>query len=1111
MTKRHYFLLTCAAVCFAATLFFEWYTSSSANLNRYAASMQQTLQAQEKEIQNLFEDTVFFNPFFDDSIVSNVDIKRLQKLSDASYTVLFFQGDSLLFWSNNRVAPLRNLSQNMRTDTLLSLVNGYYTMIVGSYSASSTIMALIPVRYNYARPNNLFKNEWALDESVPSKVSLSQTKTNYPILSSQNKTVCYLAGDGPLRTQTQQFGLLALYLLLAIFLLLFIDTVAQDFLQKYSPTKGIVFLLVSTIVLRLLSFYLNLSAKFDELPIFHQNNLSETIYSNSLGDILINICLLLWIIIFFYRETPVVSYKSFTLSRRIVLASINYFAVMFGIVMTVSLHEEMIFNSGIRFDLENVIAIDGYSFLALFCIMLVWFAQFLFSYRLLAGTKSMNLTNLQRLVGVFIAFCVLLIPLLALENLHINLMWLFTFTFCFILGFDFFLDTSMQLPLLWAVIWIIFCSFCSSILLNIYKKDLDEKVIKNYIRQLGVQKKAIFGDAAILPTLSEDERLNINILPDYLQDSMKIQVAIFLNGKNINEDKHDASSDDFYLQVNEALKPGEWSEKVESDYIQASYCASKEKTIIAYKIYGGRKKIVYLFSYLFTMLSGMIFAAFIINTFLGGVIRGFVRPTKPSMRFRVQFWVLALIVSSYILVGAVTLYTSYQNADKVYESLLHQKLKAVQSNIEHDINLSKSCNVSTLADIADSVGVIHNIELSLYDTVGNLINLAQKDIIKDCIINTKINPVAQHVILYKEKNSYFQAEKLGKESYQAGYAPIWDPISRKLVAIATISNYHREKIQVSDASDFIGAILSVYVLMLIVAIFLSHITVNVINAPITEIGDKLSSVKLGMPNERLPWDSEDELGDLIKEYNQMITKLEASTIVIKQSERESAWREMAKQVAHEIKNPLTPMKLSIQYLEYQYQNDPENTGGLIKRISKTLLEQIENMAQIANEFANYAKMPKTENKTLVINDLVHDTYSLFMKEERDDIEVKLFLPTERIVVFTDKNQMSRVVLNLIKNATQAIPEDRAGEVRVSLSLKNEKTALISVQDNGEGIHEDFRQKVFMPSFTTKRSGTGLGLAMCKNIVTGAGGEIYFHTTFGEGSEFCIELPVEEVY
>ncbi len=1109
MTKRHYFLLTCAAVCFAATFLFEWYTSSSANLNRYAVSMQQNLHEQEKEVQTLLQDTAFFNPLLRKEATS-IDFQRLQKLSESPYTILFFQNDSLLFWSNNRVAPLHALAQNIRTDTLLSLSNTSYTILVGavSYSASSTILALIPVRHHYKQPNTLFQNEWALDASIPSKVLLSEQKTAYPILSSLNKTVCYLTGEGPLRTQTQQFGLLALYILLAIFLLLLIDTFAQDFLQKYSPIKGIAFLLGSTILLRLVSFYLNISAKFDELPIFHQNNVSKTIYSNSLGDILINICLILWVIIFFYRETPVVSYKSFTLSRRVVLASINYFAVMLGIMMTVSLHEEMIFNSGIRFDLENVIAIDGYSLLALVCIMLLWFAQFLFSYRLLAGTKSMHLTKLQRLLSVFIAFCVLLTPMLLLENLHINLTWLFTFTFCFILGFDFFLDTPIKLSLLWAVMWIIFCSFCSSILLDTYKKELDKKGIKNYIQQTVLQRKDLWGTN--IPPFSKSEYSKPYNLPDYLQDSMKIQFAIYQNGQIVVEKTNNASHN-FYLQVDDVLKPGEWKEKTESDYIQEAYCVSKGNIVVASKSYGGKKKVIYLFSYLFTMLSGMLFGAFIINSFMGAIIPGFVQPSKPSMRFRVQFWVLALIVSSYILVGAVTLFTSYQNSDNVYENLLHQKLNAAKENIEHDINLTKSCNMTTLAGIADSVGLIHNIELSLYDSQGTLINASKKDMIKDGIINTKINPVAQYAIETRGKSTCFQEEKLGKEPYRAGYAPVYDPVSHKLQGIVNISNYHREKIQVSDVSDFMGAILSVYVLMLILAVFLSHITVNVINAPIAEIGDKLRSVKLGMPNEQLPWESEDELGDLIKEYNLMITKLEASTVVIKQSERESAWREMAKQVAHEIKNPLTPMKLSIQYLEYQYQNDPENTGGLIKRISKTLLEQIENMTQIANEFANYAKMPKAENKSLVINDLVHDTYSLFMKEERDDIEVKLFMPSERIAVFIDKNQMSRVVLNLIKNATQAIPEERSGEVRVSLSLKDEKTVLISVQDNGEGIHEDFRQKVFMPSFTTKRSGTGLGLAMCKNIVTGAGGEIYFHTTFGEGSEFCIELPVEEVF
>jgi signal transduction histidine kinase len=1104
MTKRHYFLLTCAALCLASAFLFEWFTSSSANLNRYAVSMQQTLQEQEKEVQSLLDDAVFFNRVLD-AKCSNNDFKRLQKLSDAPYTILFFQNDSLLFWSNNRVAPLTDLHQNMRTDTLLSLTNGFYTTIVSSYSASSTIIALLPVRYHYKQPNSLFQNEWALDHTVPIKVGLSGTKTNYPILSSQNKTVCYLKGEGALRTQNQQFVLLGLYLLLGIFLLLFVDSFAQELLQKYSPGVGIAVLLGATIFLRLLSFYFNVSSKFDELPIFHQNNLSKTIYSNSLGDILINVCLILWIIIFFYRETPVVSYKSFSLSRRIALAMINYFAVMFGIVMTVSLHEQMIFNSGIRFDLENVMGIDGYSLLALVCVMLIWFAQFLFSYRLLAGTKSMNLSKTQRLIGVLMALLMLLLVVFLLKSLHINWGWLFTFVFCFILAFDFFLDSPVKLALLWAILWIMFCSFCSSILFDTYKKELDKQAIKNYIRQIVTQRKDIFGTETAITLGTTTNKL----LPDYLPDSLKIDFSIYQNSRRIMKNNQ-RLEDNAYLFPQNSPAIGEWKETIEANRVEEAYSASKENVIVATKSYGGRKKVVYLFAYLFTMLAGMLFSAYTLNSLLGGIIRGFSRPIKPSMRFRVQFWLLVLIVSSYILIGAVTIWSCNQNSDNVYENLLHQKLNAVKDNIEHDISLVQSCNTNSLAGIADSVGFIHNIELYLYDTQGNLINSSNKAIFNDHIINTKINSAAQYAVLYQYNSNYFQEEFLGKESYRAGYAPIYDPKTQKMQAIVNIPNYHRERIQVSDVSDFIGAILSVYVLMLIVAIFLSHLTVDVINSPITEIGEKLSSVKFGMPNERLPWESKDELGDLIQQYNLMIDKLEASTILIKQSERESAWREMAKQVAHEIKNPLTPMKLSIQYLEYQYQNDSDNIGALIKRISKTLLEQIENMAQIANEFANYAKMPKAENKTLIINDLVQDTYGLFVKEEREDIEVKLFMPTEQIAVFTDKNQMSRVILNLIKNATQAIPEDRAGEVRVALVLKDKKTVLISVKDNGEGIPDDIRHKVFMPSFTTKRSGTGLGLAMCKNIVTGAGGIIYFKTELNEGSEFCIELPVEEV-
>ena len=238
----------------------------------------------------------------------------------------------------------------------------------------------------------------------------------------------------------------------------------------------------------------------------------------------------------------------------------------------------------------------------------------------------------------------------------------------------------------------------------------------------------------------------------------------------------------------------------------------------------------------------------------------------------------------------------------------------------------------------------------------------------------------------------------------------------------------------------------------------------------------------------------------------MIRKLEDSADKLAQSEREGAWREMAKQVAHEIKNPLTPMKLSIQYLQHAYNSNPEDIEPLLKRVSSTLIEQIDNLAQIASEFSNFAKMPRAENQKTLLNSLVSSVFDLFSSE---DVDLSLDLPLDQFFVYADRNHLVRVLNNLIKNAIQAIPDEREGKVQVSL-FKNNGMAIIKVKDNGSGISDDKREKVFVPNFTTKSSGTGLGLAISKNIIESVNGKIWFETTLNIGTEFYVELPLVEI-
>jgi nitrogen fixation/metabolism regulation signal transduction histidine kinase len=231
-----------------------------------------------------------------------------------------------------------------------------------------------------------------------------------------------------------------------------------------------------------------------------------------------------------------------------------------------------------------------------------------------------------------------------------------------------------------------------------------------------------------------------------------------------------------------------------------------------------------------------------------------------------------------------------------------------------------------------------------------------------------------------------------------------------------------------------------------------------------------------------------------------------STRQLKASEREGAWREMAKQVAHEIKNPLTPMKLSVQHLMRAYASNPDEVGPLLQRMSRTLIEQIEGLVRIADEFSNFAKMPRAELKPLELNQVLTSVVDLF--EQSEQLSITMEGKSRSAPIMGDRDQLIRVFNNLLTNAVQAIPGDRYGHVRVSVEEDGEFW-LVRIQDNGTGIPEELQDKVFYPNFTTKSSGSGIGLAMSRNIVEQHGGYISFETQENVGTTFLIKFKMQD--
>lgn len=296
----------------------------------------------------------------------------------------------------------------------------------------------------------------------------------------------------------------------------------------------------------------------------------------------------------------------------------------------------------------------------------------------------------------------------------------------------------------------------------------------------------------------------------------------------------------------------------------------------------------------------------------------------------------------------------------------------------------------------------------------------------------------------------------------------------------------------------------VYLLMLVMAIALAFVISKYITRSLETISNMMERTNLNRNNEKIFIDSPgEEIEKLISSYNGMIDELGQSAVKLARSEREQAWREMAKQVAHEIKNPLTPMRLTVQSFERKFDPEDPNIKEKVKEYSNTLIQQIDTMSSIASAFSNFAEMPAQQNETLNVVKIVKLALDIF-----NESYIHFSADEEEIIAKLDRTQLIRVVTNLVKNAIQAVPEVLAPRVLVSVTSEGDSVK-ISVADNGIGIQEENREKIFEPKFTTKNSGMGLGLGMVKNIVETYKGSIDFTSQSGKGTVFYVKFPKEK--
>ena len=409
---------------------------------------------------------------------------------------------------------------------------------------------------------------------------------------------------------------------------------------------------------------------------------------------------------------------------------------------------------------------------------------------------------------------------------------------------------------------------------------------------------------------------------------------------------------------------------------------------------------------------------------------------------------------------------------------------------------------SNLKELMVKFSYVFKTDINLFDPSGYLLVSSRPEVFDQNLSGRRMDPMAFLELHDHQKPSYIHREKIGKLGYYSSYVPFFN-LDQQLLAYLNLPYFARQKEMSLGLSTFLVAILNIYFLLIFITVIVTVFLSNQMTKPLGLLQEKLGAVQLGATNQSIEYHRKDEIGSLVREYNRMVDELQRSAELLARSERESAWREMARQVAHEIKNPLTPMKLTVQHLQKAWREDALTRPVSIEKFTNTLIDQIDTLANIAGEFARFAQMPKANYQPIDILQRIRSTIILF----EDGARIRLLVPEdqETILVRIDKEQIVQVFNNLIRNAIQAVSPDEEPDIIIRVECSVDWVT-ISVTDQGLGISDEVQQKLFQPNFTTKSSGTGLGLAITKNIIESAGGEISFSSKPGEETTFVIRLP-----
>ena len=1136
--------------------------------------------------------------------------------------IQYYFGDSLIFWSDNKVEELSN-SQFSKKEGLLKLSNGWYDVLVISRGNIKAV-GLILLKHEYSFENEFLENSFQEDFNMPGNIGISIKPNAYVVHNLEGIPIFSFDFSGFSQMYEGYSALFCLFLLLSFFsfcMALYFAYSAIDWL-KDKPGLFVVCFTADVVILRLGQAFFSFPSTIYSTALFSPLYYSSSIFLPSAGDYFFNSMILLFISFIahkkLFREKPVLGKRVLPEDLKGWIAS----AFIFSIYILLCLGLDDLFrNSSFSLDLKDFSRIGVQSFIGLLIVYCLSQSFFLFS----------------RTAGSYTRYCgtytkILFIAVITTGVFLLDLVWWDVITslilaalFSAYLSLSFFVHgeqaksspfANFILPLVWMAILV-------TVVFNTagYSKEREKRKLlalrlasdKNPVTELLYNKleHRLLNDSSILamnrnPVAMKEEELVKRIRSEYIRDfwnRFSVQITVCSPGKMLKIQprgyvfnceqyfrqvcdkmgEKTANPDLFYLDYGNGIetylaiiapadsdadqknsgikiymeftaktpakdmgypellidrrimnipdlsnysyalyqngslvyKTGKYSYSLGLNSLIRSagnssftisegmshyrYNLDRSRVLVISKKEDSFLAVISPASYLFILFSFL--TLFLNLLFRPGIFREF---SVMSLKNRFQIANVGIIVISFLILGCLLLYflirlNNIKNMDSFNERTL-SVMSEMQEKFGEKEKLDLSDNPLIEEDIQQLSEMFYT-DVNVYSTNGKLILSSRPQVFDEGLISSRMNITAFTDLRMSKQSAFFQDEKIGSYDYISAYFPLLND-KNELLAYVNLPFFSRQEDLKKEINDFLVAFMNLYILFILISAFISFAISRYLSAPLGILVSRMEGFQLGKRNEKIDWNHHDEIGRLVEEYNRLIDELAFSAEQLAKSERESAWREMARQVAHEIKNPLTPMKLSVQHLRKAWDDQPDDFNKRLQRFTRIMTEQIDSLSAIATEFSDFANMPMPVDEELDLNELISSVISMYAGLE--NIQMTFETSETSCRVTADRKQLVRVFTNLLNNSTQAISSKENGKISIAVS-KQGVSYVIEIKDNGYGIADDIADMIFLPNFTTKSSGAGLGLAIVKGIIMNMGGDITF-VSGKEGTVFTITIP-----